>query len=601
MAFVPEWPARAAASQPQHRKHHSGTEHGTMGSLGSRCSRGSCQLEQCRERGHCTAQHSAVQTRGAVRRRLRRVRRSSLSTASRAVMRLMSVLRRMWSTSSSSSSSPRRRRRAPPRSGGGGGGGSAAAADARMQERTVIAAYRMHVSRLADTLSARWRRFDVEPGDHALLHQIRGERAALTQAIEAYYAALGRRDTGEVIREVRIAENCDVRLATIEQEVLAEVQRFSSAAIAVNARFSAAANPAERLDVCADANDLLVELELYRDGWLQLMDQATRERLHTASTMLRNIVDVAPSHSPQRAQSPHTRRSPQSLRTSRQDPMYVVSRPGRLPISPVQHAPIMPSDSPSSSVLFYPGPNPPPIPSAKRMNSDVARVQYTQGDAAASGMMISRSRTLRDMAENALKASKSDAADIEDANDTPSRSQQNGPMEQPALRASKNMSFASALYQTYNRRVDSISDAGLRLSRSEVRGDGRCLFRSLVRCRYHARETPLPSEPVEREEADRLRMRTVAELKNHRELLVRFYVIEGNFTQYTRRMSNPKTYGGEPELLMLAKLLHVPIAVHIRRGRKFRQIQVYGKQYRGDPLRILYSDGIHYDALLAIK
>lgn len=163
------------------------------------------------------------------------------------------------------------------------------------------------------------------------------------------------------------------------------------------------------------------------------------------------------------------------------------------------------------------------------------------------------------------------------------------------------MSFASTLYHTNNARVDAISDVGIMLERSVVRGDGRCLFRALARCRSVAKGTGIRGEREEREEADTLRLRAVAELKRHRELLARFFVIEGNFTQYTKKMSQPRTYGGEPELLVLAKVLHVPIAVYIVKGDRYRQIQVYGKQYRGDPLRILYSDGVHYDALLAVR
>ncbi|KAI0559228.1 OTU-like cysteine protease [Gracilaria domingensis] len=507
----------------------------------------------------------------------------------------------MWSTSSSPSPSPPRRRRT------GSAGARGAVADARLQERTVIAAYRAHVSRSADALASRWTRFEAEPGDHALLIEIRKARAALLQAIEVYYGALGRRDAGDIERELSVMENSDRRLVNIEQEVLAEVQRFSSAAAAVNARFSAAANPAERLDVCADANDVLVELELYRDGWLGLMDEATNQRLIMASARLRNITNALPSSRavsqpdtmptpPNR--SPRTRNSapPPISRRSRNDPTFVVSRPGHVSVTPTQHLAVTSPDSTSSPKLLYPGPNPPPPPIANSRQS-----QRVEGDTAPLGMMISRSRTLRDMAENAMNTSRPDAADIEDATNQPSSTQQSAAMEQPSLNVSKNVSFASALYKTYNRRVDSISDAGLRLRRSEVRGDGRCLFRSLVRCRCHAKGLSLPSERDEKNEADMLRIRTVAELKKHRELLAKFFVIEGNFGRYTRRMSDPTAYGGEPELLMLAKLLHVPIAVYILRSGKYRQIQVYGKQYRGDPLRILYSDGIHYDALLTTR
>lgn len=174
-------------------------------------------------------------------------------------------------------------------------------------------------------------------------------------------------------------------------------------------------------------------------------------------------------------------------------------------------------------------------------------------------------------------------------------------LEQPTMAQAQNISFASTLYQTRHARVDSITDAGIFLRRSNVRGDGRCLFRALVRCRAVSKGRAIPGERVEREEADRLRERAVEELIRQRELLDRFFVIEGDFRQYLKKMSHPRTYGGEPELLMLAKVLHVPIAVYILKGNSYRQIQVYGKQYRGEPLRILYSDGIHYDALLILE
>lgn len=171
-------------------------------------------------------------------------------------------------------------------------------------------------------------------------------------------------------------------------------------------------------------------------------------------------------------------------------------------------------------------------------------------------------------------------------------------MDQPMLTTTSNMSFASSLYQTRNARVGSINDTGIFLRRSNVRGDGRCLFRALVRCRAIVKGLPIPGERAEREEADILRARAIEELIKHQELLDRFFVIEGDFVQYLRKMSHPRTYGGEPELLMLAKVLHVPIAVYVLKGQAYRQIQVYGKQYQGEPLRILYSDGVHYDSLI---
>jgi OTU-like cysteine protease len=159
-------------------------------------------------------------------------------------------------------------------------------------------------------------------------------------------------------------------------------------------------------------------------------------------------------------------------------------------------------------------------------------------------------------------------------------------------------SFAAAFYQTENVRLEAVSDSGKTFKRKAVKGDGRCLFRSVARARAAARGKPNMSERAEREEADHLRAQAVAELKKHRLLLAQFYVIDGDFSTYCRRMSHPRTFGGEPELLMMAKLLHTPIAIYIKVQGRFRNIQVYGRQYRGEQLRILYSDGIHYDCLL---
>ncbi|PXF40154.1 OTU domain-containing protein [Gracilariopsis chorda] len=511
-------------------------------------------------------------------------------------MGLSAVLRWLRSSASPSSSpqssrSRRAQQRPPPR-------------DPREQERTVVAAYRARLLRLSAALSSDWVRFDAEPDNHALLLHIRTARPKLDDALDAYYAALGRRDPSAVAHQIGVMERTDVRLAAIDHNVLAEVHRFRHAANTVASRLTATSTPAERFDVAADANDVLVELELYRDGWLQLMDASTRSQLLIAATTLRNIVDSTPTRPPLPTSHPPPRR-PRS-RTN-VDPSYVVNRPGHPPVTrPHDLSPASSTSSPHLNLnkpMSHP-PTPPPSsppPTRAPVFSHDRREDDVQGDPAPMRMIISRSRTLRDMAQVAMTTNKSGTRDIEDATARSSQPANPPETDQPSLSTTKNISFASALYRTHNRRIGSISDAGLRLRRSEVRGDGRCLFRSLVRCRFDASGLAIPSERVEKYEADQLRIRAVAELRQHRQLLARFFVIEGNFALYTRRMSNPRTYGGEPELLMLAKLLHVPIAVYILRNGKYRQIQVYGKQYRGEPYRILYSDGIHYDALLAIR
>mmetsp|Transcript_4127 Transcript_4127/g.7522 ORF Transcript_4127/g.7522 Transcript_4127/m.7522 type:complete len:547 (-) Transcript_4127:70-1710(-) len=160
-------------------------------------------------------------------------------------------------------------------------------------------------------------------------------------------------------------------------------------------------------------------------------------------------------------------------------------------------------------------------------------------------------------------------------------------------------SFSSTLYQTMNLRQASIVDIGYLLTVSKVRGDGRCLFRSVAKSRAFANGMmSVWNEDMERTEADRLRNTVIRELHAHRELLLTYCVVEGDFDKYCRKMANPRTFGGEPELLMLALTVHHPIAVYLRQGMHFKQIQVYGRQYSGEPCYILYSDGIHYDCLV---
>lgn len=367
--------------------------------------------------------------------------------------------------------------------------------------------------------------------------------------LDAYYAALGARDSSDVQSVVTILEATEFRLSTLDADMLAEVDRFEAAALDIADRLNTPDQHAS--NVFADADDALIELELYRDGWDSVLDPRARDRLEHANLVLRNVVDASP---------------------------HPLSTPS-------------PSHQPQPPVV-----RPEPKNTARRLKCTVPERELSceSGDDAPMRMVIARNRTLRDMAESAMALERDHLSPSVQA---PSEPPSPG-LSQPDLKSVKHASFASTLYHTRNARVDTISDCGVMLFRSNVRGDGRCLFRALARGRWAARGQSSPSERAERDEADKLRSRAVAELKKHRQLLARFFVIEGDFGHYTRKMSNPHAYGGEPELLMLAKLLHLPIAVYIQNDGVYRQIQVYGKQYQGNPLRILYSDGVHYDALL---
>lgn len=701
-------------------------------------------------------------------------------------MGLGRVLRRVLSSHSSASltSPPERRRlgaRPPHR---------AQPSARELQEARVIAAYRGELERLHRSSAERWAAFDAEPDEYRVTLELRELRRRMGAALEAYYAAVGARSPHAIEHVLDAIERGDERLARLDNEILAEVSRFASAADEILQR-ARTTHLGQRGIVCADADDALIELELYRAGWEKAMDAHMIATLDRAQATLNKVVDGAavqyrppplapraasppPSHpsllsetpvaaavigaspmpdrvrerksaskrsresrprkgvrrkksvlavapvvhgldeddgtdvyngaeggapgatselqrtrsegavlhsAPQGAASPRgwrgdrtrfpnrghgaDKRSPQSSDEAPvvADKADLVSQPPsrrrrRQKASPrkmSKSAPLITPSSPANSTAVYPGGGTVGQLGALGSSSSSGGGAGTpngiengssddSGDEEPMRMVMARNRTLRDMAEsarhdgeelaeeNAMAAgaaamynqqppsprlprtptalssssrpprappsvSRSSSTDHTDHTDRDRPSLDHTP-KTSNLAMPQHQSFASTLYHTQNARKESISDAGIMLQRSNVRGDGRCLFRSIARGRAVARGRQIPSERAEREDADNLRERAVAELKRNRELLARFYVIEGNFAQYTKKMSHSRTFGGEPELLMLAKILHTPIAVYILFNDRYRQIQVYGKQYRGDPLRVLYSDGVHFDSLL---
>lgn len=81
---------------------------------------------------------------------------------------------------------------------------------------------------------------------------------------------------------------------------------------------------------------------------------------------------------------------------------------------------------------------------------------------------------------------------------------------------------------------------------------------------------------------------------------------QGDFDAYCLRMSNPGTWGGEPELLMASQVLQRP--VHVWQpaggwlgglgGGGMRHIITYGEDLPpARPVHVLWS-GSHYDLLL---
>lgn len=134
-----------------------------------------------------------------------------------------------------------------------------------------------------------------------------------------------------------------------------------------------------------------------------------------------------------------------------------------------------------------------------------------------------------------------------------------------------------------------------------VVGDGRCLFRSIAVGRALAELGERADELQEVMEADILRAAAVDELRERREDTEWF--IEGDFEQYCARMQAPKTWGGEPEILMLTHVLASPISVFMETSGELRNIGTYGEEYveaAQYDLAVLFHGGGHYEALRLI-
>lgn len=641
----------------------------------------------------------------------------------------------------------------------------------------VVSHYRADLVKIHHRLEDALIAFDREPDEYSLTLVIRRLRTRLDTALDTYYSALGSRSTDRITAVLDCAKRVDVRLASLDEEICAEVSRFQSAADEIAMYVRPGAPSGARNLYAADANELLLELVVYRTSWDAAIQGREGERLDEIESVLRSILDAGPSTpasaplpiiravkddhvtssssaspsassssdgtfaaairkssrarpppGPRRGAEAHERgrgsddrrqrrrRRPADQRLDEVKSHDSSSQGTSPPLPPHRfpsnhysrsrnsHSANSPSpsadsrsgssrsresqptkigareeykrvgrngygsrirDNASDYVIqsahsqdsrgdraepyghgehrrrshgksdaydfrgehkaYYPGANSSAESAERSQRSSARNENWSQRQ------VLSRSRTLRDMAAAAQseysnegrgahhEAAATAAAESmfsdyakHAANEVPSssgtgRSSTGGTSRnsrlsgrsQPPIAPGK--SFASILYTTQNARSEGMSDRGLGFRPIEVRGDGRCLFRSVARARDVSRGNWDMSERAERETADDLRARTVRELKKHKALLTQFYVIETDFARYCKRMSNPRTFGGEPELLVLAKILHCPIAVYILVNGQYKQIQVYGRQYRAEPCRILYSDGVHYDALVTIK
>lgn len=139
-----------------------------------------------------------------------------------------------------------------------------------------------------------------------------------------------------------------------------------------------------------------------------------------------------------------------------------------------------------------------------------------------------------------------------------------------------------------------------RLTVERVRGDGRCLYRSIAKALAFSENRRLP-EHLERADADALRKMAYKALCVDRfdELRAKG-VVEGSLRRYCMEMRNTTFYAGEAEMLVLADVLKTCIRVYLNTGRGLRNIVSYGERWAGKKskdVNVLYNGKNHYDAI----
>ncbi|OIT19071.1 PREDICTED: OTU domain-containing protein At3g57810 [Nicotiana attenuata] len=156
-----------------------------------------------------------------------------------------------------------------------------------------------------------------------------------------------------------------------------------------------------------------------------------------------------------------------------------------------------------------------------------------------------------------------------------------------------------------------------RYSVQRVTGDGRCMFRALVKGMAFNKGVKLNPRD-EREDADELRMAVKEALCDDEKERLKYeealiaITVEESLRQYCQRIGRSDFWGGESELLVLSKLCCQPITVYIPeqehggRGSGFIPIAEYGAEFRKGSknrkarkaVRLLYSGRNHYDLLV---
>jgi hypothetical protein len=177
----------------------------------------------------------------------------------------------------------------------------------------------------------------------------------------------------------------------------------------------------------------------------------------------------------------------------------------------------------------------------------------------------------------------------------------------PARLSCRSLFIFTSIYRASS---GAMTERGLRVIR--IKADGRCMFRSIA-VSMARNQGRILGPAAEEQEADQLRLAVAEALcRTHKRRndfgdAVIALEAEDNLQNYCKRIMAPTFWGGEPELIVLSKMLKIPIFIYLTQdGSSFIPIQKYGEKFtkagkdwvKRRPVRLLYVNGNHYEALV---
>lgn len=125
------------------------------------------------------------------------------------------------------------------------------------------------------------------------------------------------------------------------------------------------------------------------------------------------------------------------------------------------------------------------------------------------------------------------------------------------------------------------------------------MFRALVQGAHQLNKGEALKLAQEQQAADDLRKRVCEIMRSKQDAISPF--LEVDFEQYIEGMSQPSTWGGEPELSVVPDCLKRPVEVYMNGATGLQVMSTYNctAESLKDPVKVLFNGIGHYDLLVS--